>query len=134
MDKDEKRFVTPYGLQLQDDEDIGKYEQTVKVVTLQKEWAHQPYNHNPTCGQSETNESEMNEGWSSYNNKALYNPAEKMYANESWRRSKSWWQAHIEPSAEPNKDGKVWKWDTHRESSRMCKNNARHNPIPCCTT
>ena len=40
VDSRETRFVTPYGLQFKDEEEIGKYGQTVKVITTQKYWAH----------------------------------------------------------------------------------------------
>ena len=53
-DSRETRFVTPHGLQLNDEEKIGKYGQTVKVITVQKDWAHQLYSLNPTTEQEET--------------------------------------------------------------------------------
>ena len=36
VDSRETRFVTPDGLQFKDEEEIGKYGQTVNVITMQK--------------------------------------------------------------------------------------------------
>ena len=84
VDKDGKRFVTPCGLQLQEDEDSGTYGQTVQVATSRIECEYKSYSHTSTCTQSEINELEMKGGRSSYSYKAWSTPAEMKPTNESW--------------------------------------------------
>ena len=109
---------------MNDDEEIGKYGQVVKVKTEPKKWRYQQLQTNPAAEQKEEKTREKKRGCAPYHNQSWNDKEMWEDRNQKWHQVGTWCPRPLETNAKPEEDNAIlrkWERDTPHEISHAYK-------------